>query len=266
MTNYISFSLYGEKKIYIVGAIENVKLCSKIYPGWTPIVYVDEMVPSYAINELRNNGALVINGTDNISKNKMVWRLSAVLINDAEKVVFRDADSRVSPRESACVNAWLDSGKALHIMRDHPYHANWIMGGMWGIDATVGSKYVEHILSIAQGDEVGEDQHLLARELYRHLRTQTFVHDSFFNRENWSEEFPTPRLGEEFVGERIDEEGVPETAMREMLVRYEGSKFLRHKIRRLDARRIRTDQKLHFDGTRLKWLTRIWSRFFEPGT
>jgi len=266
MTNYISFSLYGDQQFYTVGAIENVKLCSKIYPGWNPVVYVDEAVPSYAISELRNHGALIINGSHNISRNKRTWRFSAVLIKDAEKVIFRDADSRVSFRESACVNTWLDSGKALHIMRDHPYHANWIMAGMWGIDARVGSKYVEHILSIAQGDEVGEDQHLLARELYLHLRNETLVHDSFFRREKWSKEFPTPRKGEEFVGERIDEAGKPETAMREMLVKYERSKFLRYQLLRSDARRIRTDQKLPFDCTRPKWFARNWLQFRGPGT
>lgn len=250
MTNYISFSLYGDKQIYTVGALENVKLCSKIYPGWTPVVYVDEVVPSSAIFEMKNNGALVINGSANISKNKQAWRFSAVLIDDAEKVVIRDADSRVSSRESACVEMWLESGKALHIMRDHPYHANWIMAGMWGVDARVGLRFVENILSTARGEDVGEDQRLLARELYRHLRHQTLVHDSFFRRESWSEKFPTLRVGDEFVGERIDEMGRPEEAMREMLIRYEKSRALRFRNRMLDSRRIRTDQKLDFVGIR----------------
>ena len=45
MKNYISFSLYGKKEIYNFGAIENVRLCKEIYPGWTPIFYVDRDVP-----------------------------------------------------------------------------------------------------------------------------------------------------------------------------------------------------------------------------
>lgn len=250
MTNYVSFSLYGDKQIYLVGAIANVKLCSKIYPGWTPVVYVDEAIPSSAVSELKDNGALVIKGSVDISRNKMIWRLAAVLISDADKVIIRDADSRVSPRESNCVKAWLDAGEPLHIMRDHPYHANWIMGGMWGLDARVGIRFVQNILSMARGEEVGEDQRLLARELYRHLRHQTLVHDSFFRRESWSKAFPTARIGGEFVGERIDEMGRPEEAMREMLIRYEKSRALRFRIRMSDARRVRTDQKLDFGGTR----------------
>jgi hypothetical protein len=258
MTNYISFSLYGNNKFYYLGAIENVKLCKTVYPGWVPVVYVDEVVPQYVTSDLINNGALVIHGSTELSSNKMTWRLAASLIEDAEKVIFRDADSRINPREKACVDNWLHSGKALHVMRDHPYHANWIMGGMFGIDARVASRFVEKILVTAQGLEQGEDQVLLAKTLYPPLRDQSMVHDSFFRREKWAKPFPTPREGSEFVGERIDENGNPEEDVREMLVRYENSALLRFKLRGEDYRRIKTEQtlgqKISLIGTILNYL------------
>jgi|LakMenE18May11ns_1017448.scaffolds.fasta_scaffold9874538_2 hypothetical protein len=246
MKNYISFSLYGEKQIYNIGAIENLKLCKEIYPGWTPIVYVDTEVPESILDGLRINGGLVINGSTELSQNKMAWRFAAALIDDAEKVIFRDADSRVSPREKDCVEAWLKSGKALHIMRDHPFHSNWIMGGMWGVDAKAARPHISRILSKAQGIQVGEDQYLLAGELYRNLREETLVHDSFFRREKWAKSFPTPRDGAQFVGERINENGIPEISMREMLISYERSNLLRLRLRAQDWRRTRTEQELHF--------------------
>jgi hypothetical protein len=248
MTNYVSFSLYGESRFYHVGAIENVKLCSTIYPDWTPIVYVDQEVPEQVLEELRQQGAIVVQGTTSISLNKRTWRFSAALISDAEKVIFRDADSRINIREKACVEKWLESGKTLHIMRDHPDHANWIMAGMWGIDAESGGRLVSTILSTilstAKGTFVGEDQHLLAQELYFVLQNQSLVHDSFFRREKWAEGFPTLRENGQFVGERIDEGGRPEKAMREVVNRYENSALLRFRLRAEDYRRIKTEQKL----------------------
>jgi hypothetical protein len=244
MTNYISFSLYGEGSFYQVGAIANVKLCSTIYPEWTPIFYVGEEVPERVTTELMSHGALIAEGSDELSKNKKAWRFAAALIEDAERVIFRDVDSRINPRERACVDSWLKSGKPLHIMRDHPYHANWINAGMWGIEASVAKNYVSKILSIAQGTEIDEDQYLLARELYWLFRNQTFAHDSFFRREKWAEPFPTAREGGQFVGERINEEGKPETEMREMLIRYERSSLLRFQLLALDWRRTRNQQKL----------------------
>jgi hypothetical protein len=244
MTNYVSFSLYGDNKFYHFGAIENVKLCRTIYPQWVPVVYVDEVVPKVVISDLINNGALVIHGSPELSRNKRTWRFAASLIEDAEKVIFRDADSRINSREKACVDSWLQSGKALHIMRDHPHHANWIMAGMFGIDAQVAGRFLEKILITAQGIDIGEDQALLARNLYRFLKGQSLVHDSFFRREKWATPFPTLREGSQFVGERIDEYGNPEESMREMLARYENSALLRFKLRAEDYRRIKTEENL----------------------
>ena len=33
------------------------------------------------------------------------------------------------------MSEWVDSGKLVHVMRDHPYHTEPIMGGMWGCKA-----------------------------------------------------------------------------------------------------------------------------------
>jgi hypothetical protein len=244
MTNYVSFSLYGKENIYNLGAIENVKLCRTIYPGWVPVVYVDEVVPPCVSNDLIKNGALVIHGSPELSSNKRTWRFAASLIKDAEKVIFRDADSRISFRERACVDSWLQSDKALHVMRDHPHHANWIMAGMFGVDARAAGRYLAGILETGRGIEVGEDQKLLAKNLYPFLRKQSLVHDSFFRRETWATPFPTPREGGQFVGEIIDEHGNPDQDIRDMLVRFENSPLLRLQLLAEDYRRVKTEQNL----------------------
>ncbi len=50
-----------------------------------------------------------------------------------ETFLSRDLDSRINPREVAAVEEFLASDKAkVHVMRDHPAHVAFMMGGMWG--------------------------------------------------------------------------------------------------------------------------------------
>ena len=48
----------------------------------------------------------------------------------------RDLDSRITEREVAAVVEWLQSGQALHVMRDHPGHKVPMLGGTWGARIT----------------------------------------------------------------------------------------------------------------------------------
>jgi hypothetical protein len=59
-----------------------------------------------------------------------------------------------------------------------------------------------------QGNKIDEDHHLLARELYRHVRNHTLVNDSFFKK--WPQNFPAQREGGEFVVGLINEVGNPQ--------------------------------------------------------
>ena len=47
-------------------------------------------------------------------------------------MVSRDLDSRLTTREQAAVEDWLNTGLAFHVMRDNPHHGTEILGGMWG--------------------------------------------------------------------------------------------------------------------------------------
>ncbi len=63
----------------------------------------------------------------------MFWRFLAADDQRADAAIFRDVDSRISEREAHAVQEWLASGRAFHIMRDHPRHWRPMMGGMWGV-------------------------------------------------------------------------------------------------------------------------------------
>ena len=49
---YVSFSLWGNKPLYNVGAIRNAELMWEIYPDWKMILYYDNSVPSETISKL----------------------------------------------------------------------------------------------------------------------------------------------------------------------------------------------------------------------
>jgi hypothetical protein len=178
----------------------------KFYPNWKMVVFFDDSVPSETIKELQNRNVETRLFVDK-SIYGMFWRFYAVDLPDCEYVIFRDADSRFSLRESLAVDEWIKSGKSLHVMRDHPYHRIpagnnqlGILGGMWGIKAK-SLPITEMIYKFSKSKEhnYGNDQNFL-RTVYSVLESDRFTHDDFFEKKP----FPIQRESGRFIGERID--------------------------------------------------------------
>ena len=51
-----------------------------------------------------------------------VWRFFPTLDPMVDIFLSRDLDSAVTVRELEAVDEWLKSERALHVMRDHPFH------------------------------------------------------------------------------------------------------------------------------------------------
>lgn len=208
---YIAFSLWGDSDIYTIGAIRNAELARMIYPGWEVLVYYNDSVPVKIIEQLKHLGVNVIDMSDS-GIYPLFWRFLAADLADASHVVFRDTDSRLSVREKAAVDEWIEAGCVLHVMRDHPYHQvpfgagkSAILGGMWGIKAGM----IDMKQSIAQfisshADAYGLDQTFLV-DIYDQFSDSKIVHDEFFD----GRPFPIKRKDYRFVGERIDINEMP---------------------------------------------------------
>jgi hypothetical protein len=205
--NYLSFSLWGDSPIYNVGAIKNAELWKTIYSDWQMVVYYDNTVPIETINKLNELGVLTINFTE---KNiyGMFWRFFANDLENAQYCVFRDSDSRITIREKMAVDEWINSGKSIHVMRDHPAHripygndGLGILGGMWGIKTGV-IPLTEMIDKFTKDKnlEYGSDQTFL-KTIYSIFSDDKFTHDEFFE----NKPFPIKREFGRFVGDRIDE-------------------------------------------------------------
>jgi hypothetical protein len=192
----ISYSLFGSNPRYTDGAIANAKLMKEIYPGWDMRVYYDNSVPMEIIEQLKELQVQLVDMT-NSKMNKMSWRFQAA--SDAKRFCARDIDSRLSKREAAAVEEWVQSGKQFHVMRDHPSHSNYPMsGGMW-CSATIPN--MEEMLTDVKNQAYLQDMNFLNKVIWPMAQKSLLQHDSFScDKFGGGKPFPTPRVGWEHVG------------------------------------------------------------------
>lgn len=226
--NFVAFSVYGSADKYLVGAIRNAQYIAQSMTDWVPIFFVDTTVPQSVVQELQANGALVRIRADDWHPNGMFWRFQAFFEENANRVLIRDADSRISQRELFAIRLWIVSGKDAHIIRDHPLHQSLVMGGMWG--ARAGLLESNWIWRSAKhyGVQKGADQEFLNRHIYPILKSKALIHDSFFCLESGSVKIPLTRHDGEFIGEVIDEFEMPDLESRRYLIKIDSSVLRRN--------------------------------------
>ena len=102
--------------------------------------------------------------------------------------ISRDLDSRITAREVAAVTEWLQSGKPLHSMRDHPRDDVPLMAGMWGARRSeeLREKWLQSWQNILKDPESrakremkGPDQALQARWIWPWGKFMVMEHDSY---------------------------------------------------------------------------------------
>jgi hypothetical protein len=208
MKDIIAYSLWGDHPMYWIGALRNIELIHKYFPGWTCRFYIDKNCKQELIDTIKDENVEVVLVDSKDSFHGMFWRFWAAEDPDVDVFLSRDCDSRFSDREVAAINEWLASDKDFHIMRDHPYHTVPILGGMWGCRNGIMRKIglVKMIESWNQYQRKGIDQDFLGRCIYP-LVINTSMEHSEFNLKFGGEirPFPTIRNNYEFVGDVFDE-------------------------------------------------------------
>ena len=221
MKRVIAFSLWGSDPKYTVGAIKNADLARDIYPEWICRFYVGKSTPDDIIDSLvqkKNTEVFIMNEGGDWTG--MFWRFYPASDFDVMIMISRDTDSRLNRREKAAVDEWLESDKGFHIMRDHPFHAFPVLGGMWGAKRGCLPRMKQLIEEWDQQDAYGTDYDFFANAVVPLLQNNVMVHDEFFREEHplvafqgcHPADFPIQRKGLEFVGEVYDhnEQTVPE--------------------------------------------------------
>jgi hypothetical protein len=87
--------------------------------------------------ESTKDGTLPFTSENLKSLNPMNWRYLASMNSQIDRILIRDIDAEIIPREQAAVQQWLESEFTFHVMRDHQFHAEPIMGGSANITQTI---------------------------------------------------------------------------------------------------------------------------------
>jgi len=226
MRKIISFCLHGGHAKYCQGFLENLPLAKEFYPGWDVVLFHDNTVPAKWLAKLRDCHGIESHNVHEYGIHPTCMRFLACELPNVERVIFRDADSRLSQREAEAVKEWEDSGVGLHSMRDHPHHdrRNYpVFAGMFGLvvtelrDFNMREKLIEHSSHCPdkQGGhwrlwkqrKRGIDGIFLREEIYSIFfeSGSVMVHTIGKKRFPFEVDFPSPRNKEKnFVGEIFD--------------------------------------------------------------
>jgi GT2 family glycosyltransferase len=209
----ISFSVYGEKSVYLLGAEKNIEEAKKIYPGWICRFYCDENISNIEkLKSLAQKGEceVIIPQTPIF---QMYWRYFAADDPDVSAVIFRDTDSLVNYREQAAVKDWLNSDKIMHTMHDNDAgHWSPVMGGMCGLKLPINFKMFEQIDSWCKNlrnykFSYSDDQTFLSKKLLTILENSLIDHHNNPPKSKFknSVAFPShqPITYGGFVGDRV---------------------------------------------------------------
>lgn len=221
----VSFSLWGDVKMYTQGAIRNAELMPTIYPGWKMVVYADSTVPKDVIGELVKLGVEIRKPT---CSNGMFWRFAIADDPKVEAFVIRDTDSRIGKREAGAVAEWLASTKRFHVLADHPHHVPVIGGGLWGskgkwhkiqahIDAYPASK-----LECDRKVDYNSDQLWLRDVIWPIVKDNILIHDLCYHSKRQSAVPFRSRFGDDrFVGEVFDAQDNPRSFDASMRINFQ---------------------------------------------
>ena len=131
----ISFSLWGDKPLYVEGAVRCARNSPKVLPDYTCRFYIDDSVTQETISKLTEAGAQIRVMPRAPDVLGMYWRFRPIFEDNAgvERFLVRDTDCDITAgREVPAIREWEQSGKLFHVIRDNRVHNIPILGGTWG--------------------------------------------------------------------------------------------------------------------------------------
>jgi Flp pilus assembly protein TadD len=175
----LAFPLFGTAARYLDGAVANVALARTLYPGWRCRFYCDGTVPAGVRERLAADGAEVVMVPDAWrALHGAFWRLFVADDRTVRRFLSRDCDCRLNGQERWAVDAWVRSGRLFHAMRDHPYHAELILAGMWGGHAGVLPPVADLLAAFPQrGTDRWSDQAFAAAAVWPLIHGSALIHD-----------------------------------------------------------------------------------------
>lgn len=219
MKKVISYSLYGDNKRYLYGALKNVILVNKYLPDWECRFYIGSDVPRdfLSVLSLMKNVAIYEIET---TTNNLIKCSRFLVFSDPEVdiAVCRDVDARLSAREILAVQEWLESGLDFHVMKDHPKgHGLYeIYAGMFGAKAEKlrgMSQMLKMFISMLSKEEAKMyqiDQVFLAQQVFPVIKNSCLYHVENYECELHGDSVKKPfpsenRYPDNHIGAALDE-------------------------------------------------------------
>lgn len=227
----VSFSLYGDDPKYLDGILRNADFIRTSMPTWTMRAYCGNEVPVDLNNALRAQGCEVFVQDTTWHRNGMFWRYMPLGEEGLQHIAFRDADSRMGPRDIVALQHWIASEFPAHIIRDHPFHQTPILGGLWGIDNS--KVRMESFWNIAHryDKNFGEDQRFLAKYVYPEIHKHALIHDAYFCFEGRNKTQIDQIRTLEFMGESYMEDESTDTNLRNVIQDFQNKRKFRTRVR-----------------------------------
>ncbi|MBD9628746.1 tetratricopeptide repeat protein [Pseudomonas sp. PDM19] len=184
--NLIVFSLFGARPRYCESALKNVEAAHELFPQWRCRFYVDDSVPQAVLTRLKESGAQVVL-VDEATRSAIpatMWRFLVMEDREVSRFQVRDADSLLSERDRAAVEAWLQSGCWYHHMRDYFSHTELLLAGMWAGCHNPNLPGIRELIAQYLKEEKAHqrfaDQYFLRRSLWPTIRQSLLSHDDLF--------------------------------------------------------------------------------------
>jgi hypothetical protein len=202
----ISYCVFGDNPIFTKGAIENARLGNEIYKDWISRFYLFEECHHLEKELLSYPNVEVVKINKRGNFYSTLYRFLPLGENDVSYFISRDTDSRLSIREKEAVDAWIQSNKDYHIMKDHPYHYTPlfpILAGMWGSKGGLIPNIKELMSEFIskKEDKKGVDQEFLHHFYHNYVKDNVLEHNT--------DNFPSSRNFERdknyFIGQPFDE-------------------------------------------------------------
>eukprot|EP00096_Caligus_rogercresseyi_P007457 TRINITY_DN25318_c0_g1_i1.p1 TRINITY_DN25318_c0_g1~~TRINITY_DN25318_c0_g1_i1.p1 ORF type:complete len:364 (-),score=14.41 TRINITY_DN25318_c0_g1_i1:7-1098(-) len=205
---------------YFEGIAENLRLMKEFYPGFIMRLYFQAHEED-AMRRLCDLACLnphldlcdasqVPKLGDSTILYPLLWRFLPVLDKQVDIFFSRDLDSRISERESSAVQEFLRSQEhTFHVMRDHPAHSTYIMGGTWGVKVPQHRKELLKAfsklfkdtsgLAYVNRNKGGYDQVALTKYIWPWAKWKALCHDSYLCKK-YSRTSPFPSRRVEGIG------------------------------------------------------------------
>jgi GR25 family glycosyltransferase involved in LPS biosynthesis len=128
-----SFCIYGDDMKYYLGLRENIRLIKENFPDFHIFIYCGSNRNEEFLENIPKDSQIHFIDTGKDGSINMFYRYNPILLEDAEIVLMRDADSEINLRDQWIIRDFLDSAcntYSIQVIRDHYWHKSRITGGL----------------------------------------------------------------------------------------------------------------------------------------